>query len=70
MVEQITLSREMPVSDLLRTYPLVSGLFIQFRMACVGCTVSHLCTLGDLPKYYHLDWTSFWNRVHQTIQNA
>ncbi len=65
----ITLSLEMPVSDLLRAYPLVSGLFIKQGLACVGCPFNRLCTLGDLPEYYNLDWTNFWDSVNRLLQN-
>lgn len=70
MAEHITLSPEMPVSALLTAYPQASRLFIQFRMACVGCPVNHLCTLGDLPGYYDLDWTNFWIGVDQILKNS
>ncbi|MEJ2757981.1 MAG: hypothetical protein P8046_05800, partial [Anaerolineales bacterium] len=68
MVESVTFSSEMPVSDLLTQSPLVSGLFIKKGLACVGCPFNRFCTLGDLPSYYDLDWTNFWIEVNQKLQ--
>lgn len=43
------------ISDLLDAYPKTAEVFIQAKMACVGCEAEKFHTLKDAARYYNID---------------
>ena len=56
------------VADLLIFYPLVTSLFIELRVNCIGCSMNRFCTLEDLCKYYDLDLKKISDRIHGQVE--
>jgi len=56
------------VADLLIFYPLVTSLFIELRVNCVGCSMNRFCTLEDLCKYYDLDLKKISDRIQGQVE--
>jgi hypothetical protein len=56
------------VADLLIFYPLVTSLFIELRVNCIGCSMNRFCTLEDLCKYYDLDLKMISDRIQGQVE--
>jgi len=56
------------VADLLAFYPLVTSLFIELRVDCIGCSMNQFCTLEDLTKYYDLDMEKISGRIQKLAE--
>ena len=50
---------ETTVSEVLKSAPETVKFFISQHTDCVGCRLSHFCTLHDVVKTYELDEESF-----------
>jgi hybrid cluster-associated redox disulfide protein len=60
----------MNVADLLVDWPQVIPVFLQHRMACVGCSMSGFETVGDAARIYGLSPDSFLVELHHAILAA
>jgi hybrid cluster-associated redox disulfide protein len=60
----------MVVSDLLNAWPQVIPVFIQHKMACVGCSMASFETLGSAAKIYGIAPESFVNELRRIIQST
>lgn len=56
------------VADLLNEWPQLIPVFLQHRMACVGCSMSAFETLSDAAKIYGIDPETFFDELHQVIR--
>ena len=56
------------VADLLTRYPLVTSLFIELHVDCIGCSMNRFCTLEDLCKYYDLDIKKIIDRIQEQVE--
>jgi len=61
---------ETSVNDLVRKWPQVIPVFIQFQMACVGCSMSAFETLEDAAKIYAIDPQLFMQRLEEAIRES
>ena len=43
------------VAQVLSAYPQAAHLFYQLKTDCVGCVLSHFCSLEEVAKSYNLD---------------
>ena len=50
---------DLPLADLMTTWPQTITVFVRHRMLCVGCLVSPLHTVTDACAEYHLDEEDF-----------
>ena len=64
------LTPETSVNDLIRKWPQVIPVFIQFHMACVGCSLSAFETLEDAAKTYAIDPQHFIQRLEEVIKQS
>jgi hybrid cluster-associated redox disulfide protein len=62
-----TLDLQMSVYDLLNNWPQAIPVFIQHRMACVGCSMSSFETLGDAAKIYGIAPDVLLEEISQAI---
>lgn len=51
------------VAELLERYPTTAAVFMQHRMACVGCAFAAFETIADAIAIYRFDRTSFVNEL-------
>ncbi len=65
-----TFTRETSVNELVQKWPQVIPVFIQFHMACVGCSMSAFETLEDAAKVYAIDPQLFMERLEEAIGQA
>ncbi len=47
------------VADVLKSSPATVKFFISQHTDCVGCRLSHFCTIKDVIKTYELDEKKF-----------
>lgn len=59
---------QMSVSDLLNDYPQVIPVFLNHRMACVGCSMSSFETLHDAARIYGIEPQAFLGELQQAVQ--
>jgi len=52
---------DMTVAEVLKSAPETVKFFIGRHTDCVGCRLSHFCTLHDVVKTYELDEKNFLN---------
>ena len=50
---------DMSVADVLKYIPATVKFFINQHTDCVGCRLSHFCSLSDVVKTYELDEKKF-----------
>ena len=55
----MVLSPAMNVDELINTWPRTIQVFIQHRMACVGCWMAPVDTLEDVANNYALEVSEF-----------
>ncbi|NPV78332.1 MAG: DUF1858 domain-containing protein [Anaerolineae bacterium] len=61
---------ETSVNDLVQKWPQVIPVFIQFHMACVGCSMSAFETLEDAANIYAIDPQLFMQRLEEAIRES
>ncbi|HNT53088.1 MAG TPA: DUF1858 domain-containing protein [Anaerolineaceae bacterium] len=58
------------VADLLHQWPATISLFLERRMACVGCSMAAFETLEDAARIYKIQPVQFLQDLEQIIQNS
>jgi hybrid cluster-associated redox disulfide protein len=58
----------MTISEILDRWPEIIPIFINRRMACVGCSLADFMTLEDALEIYHLNMESFIEEIENAIQ--
>ena len=66
--DQDSISPQLTISDILERWPEVIPIFINHKMACVGCSLSDFMTLEDALEIYHLEKEPFIEQIKQAIQ--
>lgn len=66
--DQNSISPHLTISAILERWPEVIPIFINHKMACVGCSVSDFMTLEDALEIYHLEKEPFIEQIEQAIQ--
>ena len=66
--EQDSISVQMTISEILDRWPEIIPIFINRRMACVGCSLADFMTLEDALEIYHLNMESFIEEIENAIQ--
>jgi hybrid cluster-associated redox disulfide protein len=69
-MESEMLSPNLIVADLLKTWPETIPVFIKYRMACVGCSMSPFETLKDAAGIYRLPYQQFLDDLQGAIWSA
>jgi hybrid cluster-associated redox disulfide protein len=59
----------MTISEILDDWPEIIPIFLNHRMACVGCSLADFMTLEDALDIYHLNKESFIEEIEAVIQN-
>ena len=65
--DQDSISPRLTISDILERWPEVIPIFINHKMACVGCSLSDFMTLEDALEIYHLEKEPFIEQIKQAI---
>lgn len=63
-----SISLQMTISEILDRWPEVIPIFLNNKMACVGCSLADFMTLEDALDIYHLNKESFIEEIINTIQ--
>jgi len=58
----------MTISEILDRWPEIIPIFLNRRMACVGCSLADFMTLEDALEIYHLNMESFIEEIENAIQ--
>ena len=53
-MDNLQFSPNLTVAETLEQAPQTSSVFIKLKTACVGCYLTHFCTLEDVTKTYGL----------------
>jgi len=56
---------DLPLADLMTTWPQTVAVFVRHRMLCAGCLVSPFHTVTDACTEYHLDEDTFLSELRQ-----
>lgn len=67
-MESSTLTADLTVATVLDAWPQTIPLFIDHRMACVGCAMAPFDTLADAATVYGLQLDGFLHELRQAIQ--
>jgi len=67
-VQSSTLTADLTIATVLDAWPQTIPLFIDHRMACVGCAMAPFDTLADVATIYGLCLDRFLNELKQLIQ--
>ena len=64
------LDSQCSVATLLHQWPAAVPVFLQRRMACVGCSMAAFETLEDAARVYKIQPAQFLEELQQAIQNS
>lgn len=59
----------MSITEILDRWPEVIPVFLNHKMACVGCSLADFMTLEDALDIYHLDQEQFIEDFQNTIKS-
>ena len=60
---------QMSITEILDRWPEVIPVFLNYKMACVGCSLADFMTLEDALDIYHLNKEQFIEEIQNTIQS-
>jgi hybrid cluster-associated redox disulfide protein len=63
-----SLTPNLLVADLLKSWPQTIPIFIRHRLYCVGCGMSTFDTLSEVVSNYHLPELTFFAELRQAIE--
>ena len=69
-MEQLKLTADLMVADVLDRWPQTIPVFTHHRMGCVGCAMAPFETLVEVAAIYALDLRCFLNELEQIIDQA
>jgi hypothetical protein len=52
IAEKKRLLKEMTIAEAIEQWPQIASLFLQHRLACLGCDMAGFCTFGDIRAHY------------------
>jgi hybrid cluster-associated redox disulfide protein len=55
------------ILSILDGYPQIAGLFIKYRISCIGCKLSSFCDLRDAIKDHKIDEKSFMEEINNFL---
>ena len=58
------------IAELLKRFPQTISIFIQYRMACVGCAIAAFHTVAEAAAIYGVDTELFISELEQKIQSS
>ena len=65
LTEPDCLDADSIVRDVMRCWPQTVAVFLDHRMACVGCAMGRFCTLAEAAQTYRLDCAPFLDELQQ-----
>ena len=66
--ENVSITADLSVADLLSRWPQLIQWFISHQMSCVGCNMAIFDTLQEVADNYHLPVDSMISELFQIIQ--
>ena len=66
-MERSTLTASMAVAEVMTRWPQTVSIFLNYRMACVGCTMSPFDNLADVSEIYGLDLDRLLDELQHAI---
>jgi hybrid cluster-associated redox disulfide protein len=57
-----------PVDEVMRRWPSTIRVFLDFRMACVGCPIAAFHTVADACREHGAEPAAFLSRLRDTIR--
>jgi len=61
---------DLPLSDLMETWPETIPVFLRHRMLCVGCLVGPFHTVMDACAEYRLDEADFHDELRAAVRTG
>ena len=58
------------MDEILRTWPGTIPLFLEYRMACVGCSMSAFDTLEEALNIYNLPQEEILNSLNSSVEET
>jgi hybrid cluster-associated redox disulfide protein len=68
-MEQPQLEANLIVAEVLTRWPQTIPVFLQHRMACVGCVIAPFETVAEVAAIYHLDLDYFLGELERAINS-
>lgn len=65
---EISFDRGTTIDELVEKWPQVIPLFIQYQMACIGCSMAAFDTLEEASRNYQIDPQRFIEALEEKIQ--
>ncbi|HEY63375.1 MAG TPA: DUF1858 domain-containing protein [Caldilineae bacterium] len=66
-MDDMGLTADLTVAELLARWPQTAQVFLRYRMACIGCTMAPFDTLADVTTAYDLRLDLFLSELRRTI---
>ena len=61
---------DLPVSEIMRAWPCTIGVFIRYRMLCVGCAAAPFHSISEACAEHAVDEQEFRDAVDAALRNA
>ena len=66
---KITLSSEMTVEEILKTWPSAYSVFLNGKAECIGCFLQKFCTLREVAEAYQVSPEDFIDALEKHVQD-
>lgn len=60
---------EMTIEEILSQWPYTAALFKQYRLACVGCSLTPFCTVREMTVLYEVVEDEFVTKLEEMIEH-
>ncbi len=67
MVRPDDLEEDLTLAELFERWPMTASVFVENRMACVGCPMAKFNTLADAIRIYSLSQEGFFQELARAI---
>ncbi len=67
MSSHLPFGPDITIASLLEAFPQATSLFLEHRMACIGCSMARFDTLQDAIFNYQLDFTVWMSELHHML---
>jgi len=66
-MDNLQFSPKLTIAETLKQGRQISNVFIKLKTACVGCYLTHFCTLEDVAKAYGLSLDDLLGELQQAV---
>ncbi len=68
--KRVIIPPDLTVKELFDNHPEIIDVFIELKLACIGCPIDRFHTLVEIAEAYHLDPDFLFSKIQTAIKKA